>query len=392
MSSLYYTAEEAAEALGISVTSLYAYVSRKRIRTRPVPGSKANLYWHEDINRLAHRSRGAADPEPGVSLAPTTAITLLTREGPYYRGRSAIVMAETETLEAAAGHLWQVDPETIFTPDAAFDLPDFGPSVSGLGAIDRMMSLLPVLQAKDPRGHDLSSSGAARSGARILRAFAAVLTGASEVDDAPMHEVIARNAGADPAWCDIVRRLLVLTLDHELTPATYAVRAAANAGITPYQAVGVGLTANIGRRNLAGRTYAVRRLIEEILDAADPTSPVIARSRSGELLPGFHGGAYVGEDVRATALLKALEAAFGDDPDLRRLTKGLDAARQAYGSEPDLVVPSVFIEGKLGLRDTDGALGVVGRLAGWIAHAQEQFESSGLLRFGAEYTGPLPQD
>ena len=90
MSSLYYTAEEAAAVLGISINSLYAYVSRKRIRTQTVPGSKTSLYWHEDIDRLAKRGRETASPAAEANLVPSTAITLLTKEGPFYRGRSAL--------------------------------------------------------------------------------------------------------------------------------------------------------------------------------------------------------------------------------------------------------------------------------------------------------------
>jgi citrate synthase len=38
-------AKAAADALGVTVTTLYAYVGRKQIRTQRIPGSKQRGYW-----------------------------------------------------------------------------------------------------------------------------------------------------------------------------------------------------------------------------------------------------------------------------------------------------------------------------------------------------------
>ena len=52
-------AEEALKRLGSKPQSLYASVSRGRIRARPDPAdSRRSLYHEEDVDRLAVRARG----------------------------------------------------------------------------------------------------------------------------------------------------------------------------------------------------------------------------------------------------------------------------------------------------------------------------------------------
>src|SRR6202012_2070553 len=102
---------------------------------------------------------------------------------------------------------------------------------------------------------------------------------------------------------------LVLFADHELTPTTYAVRAIANTGATPYQAVAAGLLASKGQRIAEGRLPAIRRFIEEVLGEADPARPVLERHRAGEAIPGFARQEFAPTgDARAGALLGVLEA------------------------------------------------------------------------------------
>src|ERR1700741_4034545 len=91
---LYITAKEAAAELGVSIPTLYAYVSRGFIRSQGVPGSRNRRYWKVDIERLKGRrvseEQHEGSPASGVgteSLVNETKITLLTASGLYYRGR-----------------------------------------------------------------------------------------------------------------------------------------------------------------------------------------------------------------------------------------------------------------------------------------------------------------
>src|SRR5712672_1769937 len=77
---LYVSAETAAEMLGVNLSTLYAYVGRKRIRSQPVPGSRRNRYWRADIERVAGGGVAPAPERPG-GLRRETDITLITELG-----------------------------------------------------------------------------------------------------------------------------------------------------------------------------------------------------------------------------------------------------------------------------------------------------------------------
>src|SRR6202030_2262223 len=88
---LYTSATEAAGALGVSIPTLYAYVSRGFIRSQGVAGSRNRRYWKVDIERLKGRripdEHGREPPAAGEEtrgLDNETKITLLTHRGLYY--------------------------------------------------------------------------------------------------------------------------------------------------------------------------------------------------------------------------------------------------------------------------------------------------------------------
>jgi citrate synthase len=397
-SHLYVTAEEAAKILEVEVPSFYAYVGRKGIRSQPVPGQRARLYWREDVENMRRSKTGKVNWDS--VLVPQTKITLITEEGPFYRGHSAVGLAESATLEDVAAILWEQDRSALF-PDAAPHAPDSVRKVqkllSGLTISEQAGTLLPLLERSSPRNYDRTSLGFARAGADLLRWFAALGLG-EEPTSEPVHLVLARLWNAPPGYDDLIRRVLVLLADHELTPDTYAVRAVANAGCTPHQAVLAGIVANSGYRLTAGRVTAVRRLIDEIVVSDEPERPLIDRYRDGEVLPGFEGGpvesvsdgGHAGRDARAEALLRALGGQFGDDPEVRRLLRAVEVARDDMGAEPNIRLPYAFLERKLGVRQGDASLKVLGRTVGWIAHAFEQMASGDLIRPRTAYAGPLP--
>ncbi|MGE0718542.1 MAG: citrate/2-methylcitrate synthase, partial [Alphaproteobacteria bacterium] len=107
-----------------------------------------------------------------------------------------------------------------------------------------------------------------------------------------------------------------------------------------------------------------------------------ARLRRGVPLPGFGLPLSPGGDPRAAAHLDGLAG------DAR-----LDAVRRAVdrltGEAPNVDFALVAVARALGL-PADGAftLFLVGRTAGWIAHALEQQSTGRLIRPRARYVGP----
>jgi citrate synthase len=397
---LYITAKEAAAALGVSIATLYAYVSRGLIRSQGVPGSRNRRYWKVDIERL--RGRRVPDeqhegPPPAggetQGLVNETKITLLTPRGLYYRGRDVAELAETETFESVAALLWEADPATIFgsrLPSAPPSYPKLARSLAELPVLEQAMAMFPLIERANPRSYDLSKAGFARTGADLSRWFAAILVRANAPSDAPVHEFIAESLGAPKGFADIIRRLLIVVADHELDPTTYAVRATANTGVTPYYAVVTGLIASRGQRLQSGRIEAAARLLDEIVGTPDPRDSIVARFRNGEQLVGFASPVQDKSDPRAAILMDALGKRFGDDTELKRLCRAADTAAEISGAQLDTILPAIFIGRKLGLKGQELAVSSLGRMAGWIAHAMEQYHERPLIRPRTRYAGPLP--
>lgn len=388
---LYMDAPEAAEALGVSVTTLYSYVSRKGLRSFSTPGTRRRRYWRADILALI------APPEIEVQTrGPTTRITLLTDTGTYYRGHDVVALAESSSVEEVAALLWQASAADIFTdrlPNTPKSYATVMAALKRSPVQDRVMALLPLIERANPRAFDLSPAGFAAAGADTLRWMTALALGLKGPSTEPAHLAVTRAAGATPEMADLVRRALILIADHEFAATTYAVRAAACTGLTPYAAVLVGFVAGSGQREKIQRYEAVRRLVLEILTASDPVEPIVSRFRTAEPLPGFETlSIHVTGDSRARAMFSALDRALGDDPRFQRLAKAIAAVRDLTGGDPGIVVLLTFLGFGLGLDGNELALGTIGRTIGWIAHAQEamlQTPSSRNVR--AVYAGPLPQ-
>ncbi len=387
---LYITAEDAAARLGVTVTTLYAYVGRKNIRSQKVPGSRQRRYWLPDVERAAKGgSRGAGAP----GLSTTTDITLLTPDGPYYRGRSVLDLADHASLEQVASLLWEVEEAEAFcgrtaaTPRLWTRLRQ---DLAQETTTDTAIAMLPLLEHSNPRAYDLSRLGMARSGAEIMRCYAAILTGEPEPQAAPLHQQIASAFGDTPEATDLIRRLLVLSADHGFGAGTHAVRAVASTGVSPYRSILAGLAIVTGRRSLFGRTDGISRLIAELVESADPKAVVIRRLHEGEEIPGFRSPApYVNGDPRAANLLRSFETFRGDDIGFQRVKAALEVMEEAFGASPGFAFVNTLVGRALGLRRTH-VLYVLGRCAGWTAHAIEQYEAGEVERPQSIYLGSLP--
>ena len=327
---------------------------------------------------------------PSASLVSSTEITLITEAGLYFRGNDAIALSHHASVESLAAILWQADENSLFgepAPPASKSWEQFRPSLASLSAIDRTIAMFPILEKESARSYDLSPVGFARTAAEVLRWYATMLVCAPRPSRQPVHVFVAKVLKAQPGIDGVIRQLLVLVADHEFDPITYAVRAAANVGVTPYQAVAVGLIASQGQRFQAERYGSTVRFLNEILAGKDGQLAVVRRMRTGETLPGFGRRA---ADPRTTAIMESLALVMGAAPAFKRLREAERTAYEAMGSRMDFIVPAIFVGRCLGLDGDELALSALGRMVGWIAHAMEQFHEHPLIRPRASYVGVLP--
>jgi citrate synthase len=391
LDDLYVSAETAAQMLRVSLPTLYAYVSRKKIRSQSVPGTRRNRYWKADIERVAGGDEALATERPG-GLRRETDITLITEQGPHYRGENAVRLSETRSVEDVAALLWQADRATVFTsalPNAPAQLTEALQLFSGTSAADRAMALFPFIENANPRAYDLTRTGMCQTGVDVLRWLAAFLIKTHSPSSDPLHVSVARGLGASDDMADLIRRVMVLSADHGFEPGTYAVRAVASTGVTPYRSVLTGLSVSMGRRTIIGRHEGLARLLNEVANSREPQDPIVRRMREGEEILGFGSTLYRNGDPRARAVLQRLTEIFVDDSDFRKLQRAIAVVRDSRGLEPDFALINVYLARRLGM-DSRDSLFILGRAVGWIAHSIEQYEVGAVIREPAMYTGPLP--
>jgi citrate synthase len=385
-------AKAAADALGVTVPTLYAYVGRKQIRTQRIPGSKQRGYWWPDIERVLGKQNRAGTVTGADGVKHETQITLMTQRGPYYRGRSALELAKTHSLEAVAALLWDVneaetfEPRTLPVPKEFLTLQKF---LKHASPVDRATALFPFIEHLSPRAFDLTHKGMARTGAELLRWYTCILANLDRPDVAPVHVTLAKALRLSDELADLVRTTLVLAADHGFEVGTYAVRACATSGVTPYRSILAGLAVVTGRRSNSGRGEAVLRLLEEIRMETDPKRPIVRRLKEGERLPGFGSSFYEKGDPRAAFLLKRYDDLFGDEKEFGKIRKAMATVRDLCGLEPDFVFANTYFLSRIGL-DPRRSLFPLGRAVGWIAHSIEQFQAGEAMRWPERYTGPLP--
>jgi citrate synthase len=385
------TARQTADRLGIKLDTLYAYVSRGRLRSVMVPGTRERRYRSEDVEALLDTRSGvrlphSSDPE-ALMPAIGSSICLIENGRFYYRGQDAVRLAESATLEETARLLWleEAGPELS---DASTPTRSRSAEPSE-GLIERCQIRLAQLGDEDFPALDLTRPRVIRTGRRILRELAACVAPASPLP-APIHRQLAAAWKLREAGADLLRRCLVLIADHELNPSTFVARCVASTGASPYAVVLAALSALSGGRH-GGDTARAEGLFRELVEARDPIAVMTPRLVRGDRLPGFGQLLYPEGDPRAIAILASLAQAA---PEAHTLAEtAAEIGLRLTGRHPNVDFALAAAAMGLGLpRSAALGLFIIGRTVGWIAHAIEQYESGVLIRPRARYLGPRPEE
>src|SRR5689334_9195914 len=113
-SSGYLSASEVTQELGISLPTLYAYVSRGLLRSEFADRSKrTRRYPVEDVQRLKERQEMRRNPQKVVDTALhwgtpmlDSALTWIDGGRFYYRGKDVLELAVKSHIEQVAAWLW----------------------------------------------------------------------------------------------------------------------------------------------------------------------------------------------------------------------------------------------------------------------------------------------
>ena len=379
------TTAEALSRLGVRPQTLYAYVSRGRLEARPdSQDPRKSLYRADDVVRLCNRrSRGrkaALVAEDAIAWGEpvlASAITTVSGGRLFYRGRDAIELARTQTLESVAR--WLRGHEG---PSLRVRLTPAGPPLNE--AYARAFAVLAAQAAIQPPARGRAPKLLAAEAGGLLDALADAVAGAeTETGTArtpPIHLRLARAWGCDAAQAELIRMVLVLLADHELNASTFAARVAASTGASLAASALAGLAALSGP--LHGAMGARVLAFVDEAGRSGAGEAVSARLAQGLPIPGFGHPLYPSGDPRARALLDA----FTPPPAFEAVRL---AAEAQTGEIANVDYALTALTVALGLPENAAFLMfAIGRCAGWLAHALEQLQTGRLIRPRARYVGP----
>jgi citrate synthase len=377
-------ADEARQRLGVRPQTLYAYVSRGRVQVRPDPRDpRRSLYRAADIAALTDRktrSRKVSEVAAGAIAwgEPVLASAITTVAGGrlFYRGRDAVLLSETETLEAVArllrgGH------------GAALKRTDRPAPPSGGDMRSRAFAALAARAGVDAPARGRNPLALAVEAATLLDVLTDAVAG--QVGGGAIANRLALAWGLGPGGhgADMIRRALVLLADHELNASTFAARVAASTGASLAACALAGLSALSGPRH-GGAAMAVASFADHASQTG-PRAAIAARLAEDRLIPGFGHNLYPDRDPRAEALLDR----FQPTAEMQSVRVAVTAVT---GLQPNVDFALVALAQSLKLpQDAPFALFAVARCAGWIAHAIEQGQTDQLIRPRARYVGVEPE-
>jgi citrate synthase len=392
------TTAEAAARLGVKPATLYAYVSRGVLsRTRTATGSSFDA---AEVERLALGSRkggeGPRDPMPFL-----TELTLIADGRLYYRGADAVPLSRTRSFEEVAVWLWDgawPDPPPVWhAPGATTEA-----AMAACAALDpscppadRWRVAVAAAATADPFRHDRSPVAVQAAAGGLMASLVDLLPIVAPPVRTPRPgsgSLAARlwprlsPLPATEAGVAALNAALVLIADHEVAASTLAARTAASFGADPYAVVLAGMASSSGPLHAASSLE-----VRPVLARAEAHGPAVALGEvldRGGALHGFGQPLYPDGDPRATELLARVEE-FRTSRTAVGAVVELAARRQMPPPNIDFAL-AALAHVALMVPGASEAVFVLGRTAGWIGHALEEYGQRTSFRVRATYVGARP--
>jgi len=334
------------------------------------------------------------------------------------RGHDVEALAERADFEAACALLWTGElPSTAAHADVRralgearvrvfARLPSLGGALDAADGMEALRGALAQLRASEiPEPAlrvELTAAVAvfASAWARKRRGLAPAAPDAA-LGHAADYLRMASPHGSDPARSRALDAYLVTAADHGMSASTFTARVVASTDSDTVSAVVAALGALKGPRH-GGAPGPVLAMLDAIGEPDDAASWIARELEAGRRIMGMGHRVYRVRDPRAAVLERAVERlrATGlrsDRLDLARAVERVAVAslgerRPERRMAANVEFYTAVLLDAIGLpQEVFSPTFAVARVAGWLAHIDEQRESSRIIRPSSRYVGPLPE-
>jgi citrate synthase len=349
----------------------------------------------------------------------------------YYRGYEIGDLAGAVPFELVTALLWGGELPTAAAADdfrARLDAARGLPSAivdllhrlpRDCHPLDALRTAVSLAAALDPDRHASDGEANVRKSVRLMNRIPEIVAAWQRIRTA-REPVPTRRGGSHAAYflwllegrepsADVVRVLdvaLTLHADHEFNASTFAARVAV-ATLADLHAAVVAAIATLKGPRHGGANEDVLLMLKEIGDPARAEPFVESRlGRRGALsrveradpktrVPGFGHRVYRVDDARAR-VLRGMAKTMAEATGRAQLFAVAEAVYDAMRARTSLPVNvdffSAVVYDALGIPpDLCTSIFATGRVAGWCAHALEQYADNRLIRPRADYTGHAPR-
>ena len=285
-------------------------------------------------------------------------------------------------------------------------LPTLGDALETRDGMEALRAALAHLRASEISPAELRVELTAAV-AVFASAWACVQRGAAPVapDPALGHAAdylrMSSPHGSDPSRSCALDAYLVTAADHGMNASTFTARVVASTDSDTVSAVVAALGALKGPRH-GGAPGPVLAMLDEICEPSNAPAWIAAELSAGRRIMGMGHRIYRVRDPRAAVLERAVErlretGLRSDRLDLARAVEhvavsSLGERRPERRMGANVEFYTAVLLDAIGLPQAlFSPTFAVARVAGWLAHIDEQRESSRIIRPSSRYVGPMPE-
>ena len=363
--------------------------------------------------------RGSIDKGLEGVVACTTQISSIVNDTLCYRGYSIEDLADNATFEEVVYLLWNAKLPTAtelsafskeFRKEAVLDTAYvnllkgvFSELPKGAHTMDGVRTAVSLLSFYDPDVEDGSPEAVKAKSLRLtakigtmVAAYERIRNGnepvAPKADKSPAWNFLYMLNGKEPSaeWERIMDIALILHADHEINCSTFATRVICSSLSDLHSAV-VGAIGALKGPLHGGANTAVIEMLEQIGTLENAKKFVEDALSNKKKVMGIGHRVYKNGDPRAKILQKFSKKLTQETgkPELYEMSVLIDdMMRDKKGLMPNVDFYSATVYSSLGIPgDLFTPIFVVSRMAGWCAHAMEQWKNNRIYRPRGEYTG-----